>query len=191
MDPVRQYFQAITRRTFFHHTSRGIGTIALASLLGEGLRANETGGALPGLHFPGKAKRVIYLFMSGGPSDLDLFDPKPEVGERTRQALPAPVRTGQRITGMTSGQAQLLMVGPSHKFARHPQTGMEMTELLPHTLGASEHLALIRSLHTDPINHDPAVTFINTGHQQPGRPTMGAWLSYGLGSENRNLPAFV
>jgi hypothetical protein len=191
MDPVRQHLQAITRRTFFHHSSRGIGTLALASLLAESLRAGETGGALPALHFAGKAKRVIYLFMSGGPSHIDLFDPKPKLTELTGQELPASVRNGQRITGMTSGQSQLLMVGPSHKFAKHPQTGMEMTELLPHTLGVSEHLALIRSLHTDPINHDPAVTFINTGNQQPGRPTIGAWLSYGLGSENRNLPAFV
>src|SRR5262245_6547910 len=191
MNPVRRHLQAITRRTFFHRTSRGLGTLALASLLGESVRANETGGALPAVHFAGKAKRVIYLFMSGGPSHIDLYDPKPKLTELTGQELPTSVRNGQRITGMTSGQSQLLMVGPSHKFAKHPKTGMEMTELMPHTLGVSEHIALIRSLHTDPINHDPAVTFINTGNQQPGRPTMGAWLSYGLGSENRNLPAFV
>jgi len=148
-------------------------------------------GALPQLHFAPKAKRVIYLFQSGAPSHIDLFDPKPELTKRTGQELPSSVRGGQRITGMTSGQSQLLMVGPSNKFVRCGASGVEISELLPHTGKIVDDIALIRAMYTEPINHDPAVTFLLTGNQQPGRPTIGAWAAYGLGSVNKNLPEFV
>jgi hypothetical protein len=189
--------KALTRRQFFHRTSRGIGTVALASLLNENLfaaapaTAPTSHGALPRVHFSPRAKRVIYLFMSGGPSHIDLFDPKPRLTELTGKELPASVRMGQRITTMTSGQARLPMVGPAYPFVRDPRTGAQITSQMPHLLTVASDVAFIRSMYTEPINHDPAVTFLNTGNQQPGRPTMGAWLSYGLGSINRNLPAFV
>ena len=189
--------QQITRRWFFKECGVGLGAIALGSLLGEGgvSAASKISGAnalapkTP--HFTPKAKRVIYLFMSGAPSHIDLFDPKPKLVELSGTELPKSVRGDQRITGMTSGQKQLLCVGSPFKFAKHGQCGLELSELLPHLSNVVDDLALIRGMHTEPINHDPAVTFIGTGHQQPGRPTMGAWVSYGLGSENQNLPAFI
>jgi hypothetical protein len=188
--------RAMTRRQFFGRSARGIGTVALASLLNPQLFANvndplRTKGALPRLHFAPKAKRVIYLFQSGAPSHLDLFDPKPRLKELTKTELPTSVRMGQRITGMTSGQKQLLVVGSPFKYAAHGKCGMEISELLPWTAKVADDIALVRAMYTEPINHDPAVTFFATGNQQPGRPTMGAWISYGLGSENANMPAFV
>ncbi len=189
--------QLHSRRVFLKQSSTGLGAVALASLLnprafaGASKPVLETSGALSHLHTAPKAKRIIYLFQSGAPSHLDLFDPKPHLAALTGTELPASVRLGQRITGMTAGQKQLLIVGSPFNFKRYGKNGTEMSELLPHTGGIVDDIALIRSMHTDPINHDPAVTFIGTGHQQPGRPTMGAWLSYGLGSENENLPAFV
>jgi hypothetical protein len=188
--------RAMTRRQFFGRSARGIGALALASLLNPQLFANvadplRTKGALPRLHFAPKAKRVIYLFQSGAPSHLDLFDPKPKLKELTKTELPASVRMGQRITGMTSGQKQLLVVGSPFKYAAHGKCGMEISELLPWTAKVADDIALVRAMYTEPINHDPAVTFFATGNQQPGRPTMGAWISYGLGSENANMPAFV
>ena len=138
-----------------------------------------------------RAKRVIYLFMSGAPSHIDLFDHKPKLAELTGTELPASVRGGQRITGMTSGQAQLLCVGSPFKFGKFGKNGTELLELLPHLSKVVDEIAVVRSMFTEPINHDPAVTFIGTGNQQPGRPTVGAWVSYGLGSENKNLPSFV
>ncbi|MSU35093.1 MAG: DUF1501 domain-containing protein [Pedosphaera sp.] len=186
-----------SRRVFLKQSSTGMGALALASLLNQRTAAagSEPGLKIPGalghLHLAPKAKRIIYLFQSGAPSHLDLFDPKPNLATLTGTELPASVRQGQRITGMTAGQKQLLIVGSPFNFKRYGKNGVEMSELLPHTGGIVDDIALIRSMHTDPINHDPAVTFIGTGHQQPGRPTMGAWLSYGLGSENENLPAFV
>ena len=188
--------RAMTRRQFFGRSARGIGTVALASLLNPQLFASvsdplRTKGALPRLHFAPKAKRVIYLFQSGAPSHLDLFDPKPKLKELTKTELPTSVRMGQRITGMTSGQKQLLVVGSPFKYAAHGKCGMEISELLPWTAKVADDIALVRAMYTEPINHDPAVTFFATGNQQPGRPTMGAWISYGLGSENANMPAFV
>ena len=185
-----------TRRQFLGRSTTGIGVMALASLLNRDLFAGgadgwKTQGALPELHFAPKAKRVIYLFMSGGPSQIDLFDPKPVLKQRTGEELPASVRNGQRITGMTSGQSQLLMVGGSHDFQRFGQEGVEISTKLPHLGEIVDDIAIIRSVYTDPINHDPAVTFLLTGHQQPGRPTLGSWASYGLGSENKNLPEYV
>lgn len=189
----------MTRRQFFGRSARGLGAVALASLLNKNLFADGaaggamhgTFGALPQLHFAPKAKRVIYLFQSGAPSHLDLFDPKPNLKEMTGKELPKTVRGDQRITGMTSGQAQLLVVGSPFKFEAHGRCGTEISELLPHTAKIVDDIALIRGMYTEPINHDPAVTFISTGNQQPGRPVMGAWMSYGLGSENHDLPAFI
>ena len=190
----------LTRRRFLSGGAASFGTLALASLLNEAQAApvaapEATGGlyhgALKRLHVPARAKRVIYLFQSGGPSQLDLFDPKPGLEKNRGIDLPASVRMGQRITGMTSGQKTLPVAPSIFKFAQHGQSGAWMSELLPHTAGVADDLCIIRTMTTDAINHDPAVTFCQTGNQQPGRPTMGAWLSYGLGSENRDMPAFV
>lgn len=189
----------ITRRTFLRRSTTGLGALGLASLLNERLFAADaekadplsTFGALKKLHHAPKAKRVIYLFQSGAPSHIDLFDPKPKLKDLTGTELPKTVRGDQRITGMTSGQKQLLVVGSPFEFKPHGKCGTELSELLPHTAKIVDDITLIRSMVTDPINHDPAVTFFATGHQQPGRPTMGAWMSYGLGSPNQNLPAYV
>ena len=147
---------------------------------------------LPGLpHFAARAKRVIYLFQSGGPSQMDLFDPKPALAGMFDHELPDSVRMGQRITGMTSGQSRLPIAPSIFKFARHGQCGATVSELLPHTAAIADDLCFIKSLHTDAINHDPAITFFQTGFQLAGRPSIGSWISYGLGSENSSLPAFV
>jgi hypothetical protein len=173
---------------------------ALASLLGTvkssaaeaQLQAHvAAGGALKTLHHSPKAKRVIYLFQSGAPSHMDLFDPKPHLRKVSGTELPNSIRMGQRITGMTSGQKQLLCVGSAYEFKRFGKCGMELSEILPGLGSIADDICLIRSMTTDPINHDPAVTFFATGNQQPGRPTMGSWISYGLGSPNENLPAYV
>ena len=188
--------RTLTRRTFLTRSTTGLGGIALATLLNPRLLGStepalKSMGALKTLHFAPKAKRVIYLVQSGAPSHLDLFDPKTKLTEMTGQELPPSVRMGQRITGMTAGQSVLKCVGPAFDFKRYGKAGTEMSSMLPHIGGIADDIALVRSMHTDPINHDPAVTFFGTGNQQPGRPTMGAWVSYGLGSENENLPAFV
>ena len=187
----------LTRRAFLQKSSTGIGALALASLLRPDAfgMVPGTGPQVPGqlknLHWAPKAKRVIYLFMSGAPSHLDLFDPKPKLIEMTGKDLPESIRQGQRITTMTSGQKNLFCVGSPFAFQKYGKCGMDLSELLPHTSKIVDECTWIRSMHTDPINHDPAVTFFGTGNQQPGRPTMGAWLSYGLGSENKDLPAYV
>ena len=190
-----EFAKIMNRRTFLARSTTGLGALALASLLNDKLMAADAKsslhGALRSLDFAPKAKRVIYLFMSGAPSHIDLFDYKPRLKELTNTELPASVRMGQRITGMTSGQKQLLCVGSPFEFKKFGQCGMELSELLPHTSQIADDIALIRSMYTEPINHDPAVTFFATGNQQPGRPTMGAWASYGLGSENQNLPAYI
>ena len=173
---------AVTRRQFFSRTATGIGGAALASLLGPTRAAP---------HFAPKAKRVIYLFQHGGPSQLDLFDHKPGLRALHGTELPASVRGEQRLTGMTSGQKSLPVTSSIFDFKRHGKCGAWVSELMPHTAGVVDELCFIRSMHTEAINHDPAVTFLQTGHQQPGRPSLGAWASYGLGSENENLPAFV
>ncbi len=178
-----------TRRQFFSRSATGIGAAALASLVQPSL---WSAGAVPGRpHFAPRAKRVIYLFMHGGPSQLDLFDHKPGLQALHGQDLPPSVRGNQRLTGMTSGQKAFPVTSSIFKFARHGANGTWVSELLPHTARIVDDLCLIRSLHTEAINHDPAVTYLQTGHQQPGRPSFGAWASYGLGSENKNLPAFV
>jgi hypothetical protein len=186
----------LTRRQFFGRSAAGIGTAALASLLNPNLFGAANASSAHGiignaLHFAPRAKRVIYLFMSGGPSHIDTFDYKPKLQALNGTELPGSVRMGQRITGMTSGQKSFPCAAPQFKFAQHGQCGRWVSDLLPHVSGIVDDIAVIKSLNTEAINHDPATTYIQTGHQQPGRPSLGAWLSYGLGSENQNLPAFI
>jgi hypothetical protein len=186
----------LTRRQLLGHTATGIGAAALASLMNEGATAATSdplaiSGVLGKLHFAPQAKRVIYLHMSGGPSHIDLFDHKPSLKAHHGEELPASVRMGQRITGMTSGQKSFPCVYPIFQFAQHGQTGTWLSELLPHLTEVVDDITIVKSMHTEAINHDPAITYIQTGHQQPGRPSLGSWLSYGLGSENQNLPAYV
>ena len=173
------------RRQFLKQAGLGLGGLALTSLM------NEASAAPSAPHFAPKAKRIIYLFMHGGPSQLDLFDHKPGLKKLHGQELPASVRGEQRLTGMTSGQKTLPVTASLFDFARHGQSGAWVSKLLPHTAKLVDELCFVRSMHTEAINHDPAVTFLQTGHQQPGRPSFGAWASYGLGSENSSLPAFV
>src|SRR3954454_22216165 len=186
---------SMSRRDFFGRF--GLAGGALASLLDRDATAapspshDLTRGVLSGRHPAPRARRVIYLFMSGGPSQLDLFDYKPFLNERNGQDLPASVRMGQRLTGMSANQATLPLAGSIFKFARHGQSGAWVSDLLPWTAKVVNELCFVRSLHTEAINHDPAITFFQTGSQLAGRPSMGAWLSYGLGSANENLPAFV
>jgi hypothetical protein len=191
-----QYQGLLTRRQFFGRTAAGIGTAALASLLNPGLFAQaatvaSNHGVLGAPHFAPRAKRVIYLFMSGGPSHIDLFDYKPALQKLGGTELPGSVRMGQRITGMTSGQKSFPCAAPLFKFSRHGQAGTWMSELIPHMGTIADDICVIKSMHTEAINHDPATTYIMTGSQQPGRPSAGAWLTYGLGSENNDLPAFI
>lgn len=185
-----------TRRHFFGRTATGIGAAALASTLNPELFAAPNNaavdtGILGSPHFKPKAKRVIYLFMSGAPSQLDLFDYKPGLDKLFDKELPDSVRNGQRITTMTSGQARFPVAPSKFKFQQHGKSGAWMSELLPHLSTVADDLAIIKTVNTEAINHDPAITYIQTGSQQPGRPSMGAWLSYGLGRENQNLPSFV
>jgi hypothetical protein len=172
------------RRKFLLRSAAG--TAALAGLLARDGLAGEH---KP--HFPAKAKRVIFLFQSGGPSHLELFDHKPALAKYHGQELPDSIRMGQRLTGMTSGQKSFPVVAPKFKFSQHGRAGTWLSELLPHTGRVVDDLCLVRSMQTDAINHDPAITFFQTGSQQPGRPSFGSWLSYGLGSVAENLPAFV
>ena len=189
MDPTRQAALNLTRRHFFGRSTIGLGTAALASLLPREMRAD---GGLPGFpNFAPKAKRVIYLFQHGAPSQLDLFDYKPQLGKLRGTDLPASIRMGQRLTGMTAYQETFPTAPSIFKFQQHGKSGAWLSELLPYTAKVADELCIIRSLHTDAINHDPAVTFFQTGFQLAGRPSIGAWIAYGLGSENKDLPAFV
>ncbi len=184
----------MNRRDFFGRFGLGLGGAALGSLAALDGRAASPGpfsGILPAGHLPAKAKRVIYLFMSGGPSQLETFDHKPELVRRTGEDLPASVRMGQRLTGMSAQQANLPMAGSIFGFQRHGRSGAWISDLLPWTAKVADDLCIVRSLHTEAINHDPAITFFQTGSQIAGRPSFGSWLSYGLGSSNQNLPAFV
>jgi hypothetical protein len=183
----------LTRRHFFGKVSAGIGGVALGSLLIPDLFSGSAEGTsfplgLP--HFAPKAKRIIYLFQNGAPSQLESFDYKPSLIKRAGEDLPASIRMGQRLTGMTSGQSSFPMVGSSFKFQQHGQSGAWISELFPHIGKIADEICVIKTMHTEAINHDPALTFMQTGAQQGNRPGMGAWLSYGLGSENKNLPAF-
>jgi len=196
MNPLRERQLLMTRRHFFGRTAAGLGAAALGSLLNPRLFATGTEamavtGALGHTQFPPRAKRVIYLFMAGGPAQMELLDYKPELEKLHNLELPESVRMGQRITTMTSGQKSFPVAKPIFKFAQHGKSGAWVSELLPHTAGIVDDLAIIKTVNTEAINHDPAITFIQTGFQQPGRPCVGAWLSYGLGSGSDNLPAFI
>jgi hypothetical protein len=197
MDFEKEFRLQMTRRVFFSRTSVGIGAAALASLFNPRLFAAgealdpKTGGLVGLPHFAPKAKRVIFLHQSGAPSQMELFDYKPQLENLRGTELPASVRMGQRITGMTSGQDSLPVAPSIFKFHQCGQSGAWISDLLPYTGKIVDDIALIRTMHTEAINHDPAITFIQTGFQQPGRPSLGSWVSYGLGSENQNLPAFV
>ncbi len=181
-----------TRRGFLHRTSRGLGSVAAASLLNPELFASSsTSPVLQRSHFSPRAQRVIYLFMAGGPSHVDLFDPKPHLTAMHGQPLPPSVRNQQRLTLMTRNQESHLCLRSPRPFAKHGACGMEISELLPHTAALADELCLVRSMFTEPINHDPAVTFMQTGGQEAGRPSMGSWLTYGLGSAAKDLPEFI
>jgi hypothetical protein len=184
------------RRQFFGRFALGLGGAALFNLLNQNVRAtsptsNPFKGILDAPHFAPKAKRIIYLFMSGGPSQHDLFDYKPLLNKMNGEDLPESVRMGQRLTGMTGFQAHFPLAGSIFKFAQHGKSGAWMSDLMPQTAKIADDLCFIKSMHTEAINHDPAITFFQTGSQLAGRPSMGSWLSYGLGSTNENLPAFV
>ncbi|WP_146510651.1 DUF1501 domain-containing protein [Thalassoglobus neptunius] len=179
-----------SRRDFLSHAGFGLGSVALSQLLSPS-SANAESGALSALHVPPKAKSVIFLFQAGGPSQMDTFDYKPELTRLHGEELPDEVRKGQRLTGMSGNQSSLPLVGSPFKFAQHGESGAWLSELFPHTARVADDLCFIKSMHTEAINHGPAVTHVQTGSQFPGRPSIGSWLSYGLGSENANLPAFV
>lgn len=193
MHPLAQHALDLTRRRFFGSAARGlcgaVGTTALAALL----RKAEAASIAPAPHFRPKARRVIYLHMEGGPSQLDLFDYKPQLRRFYDQDLPDSVRQGQRLTGMTSGQKRFPVAPSMFRFTRYPnrQDGAWISELMPHLGGVAHELCFVHSLRTDAINHEPGITFFQTGNQQPGRPSFGSWISYGLGSMNHNLPTFA
>lgn len=186
----------LSRRAFLNRFGMGLGGIALANLLNPtrmfAAPAGADRGILNGqLHHPAKAKRVIYLFMAGGPSQLETFDYKPLLNQRNGEQLPDSVRMGQRLTGMSGNQASLPLAGSIFKFGQHGQNGAWVNELLPYTAKIVDDLCIVRSMFTEAINHDPAITFLQTGSEMSGRPSIGAWVHYGLGSDNENLPAFV
>jgi hypothetical protein len=189
-------YEKMSRRHFFGASSTGVGVAALASLLGrnanaEAMPASPHGGLAGFPDFPPTAKRVIYLFQSGGPSQMDLFDYKPRLVELQGTDLPASIRGGQRLTGMSATQASFPVVPSKFKFAQHGNSGAWLSELLPHTAGIADQLTFIKTVNTEEINHDPAVTLAQTGFRLGGRPSMGAWISYGIGCETEDLPAFV
>ena len=204
MDPRNENALRETRRYFFGQAALGLGGAALASLLNPqlltgasvvpnklGPASNENHGALGKLHFPPKTKRVIYLLMNGAPSQLDLYDYKPKMAEHYDKNLPDSIRQGQRLTTMSSGQARFPIAPSIYKFAQHGKARAWVSELLPHTAQMVDDLTIVKTMFTEAINHDPAVTFLLTGSQLPGRPSFGAWVSYGLGAMNENLPSFV
>ena len=195
MNPFEEWVKTETRRQFFSRGANAVGWAALGSLIGsnwlggsaeaaEAVRKNLT-------HFAPKAKHVIYLHMVGGPSQMDLYDYKPQMKEYFDKDLPDSVRMGQRLTGMTAKQARFPVAPSKYKFAQHGKCGMWVCELLPHTAKMVDDMCFIRSMHTEAINHEPAITYMQTGNQVTGRPCLGAWASYGLGSLNDNLPTFV
>ncbi len=183
----------INRRHFFSKLSVGLGTVALGSLLvPDLLKQNGAGSLKSGFpNFAPKAKRIIYLFQAGAPSQLESFDYKPLLRERMGEDLPESIRNGQRLTGMTSGQDRFPLVGSFANFKQYGQNGTWVSDFFPHIGKVADEICVINSMHTEAINHDPAITFFQTGNQISGRPSMGSWMSYGLGSENQNLPAFV
>ncbi|MEE3175945.1 MAG: DUF1501 domain-containing protein [Verrucomicrobiota bacterium] len=194
-DPLREFDLNLTRRQLFGRSALGLGTAAMAQLFNDqSFGLDKTSQASHGgLHHAPKAKRVIYLFMSGGPSHHDLWDYKPKMQEMFGQNLPDHIRDGQRITGMTAGQKTHPVCPSKYKFTKHENNaeGLWVSELLPHTATVAKELCVVHSTFTEAINHDPAITYIQTGSQIPGRPSLGSWLSYGLGTMNENLPGYV
>jgi hypothetical protein len=193
-NPVESYLRYETRRQLLSRAANAVGWAALGSLMPELVFAKDAASgaaAAPGPHFAPKAKHVIYLHMVGGPPQMDIYDYKPRMQEFYDKDLPDSVRMGQRLTTMTSGQKRFPIAPSKYRFAQHGACGMWVTELLPWTAKIVDEMAFIRSMHTEAINHEPAITFIQTGNQVTGRPCLGAWASYGLGSLNENLPAFV
>lgn len=187
-------WHSLSRRECLNRVGVGLGGIALAELMNGATARAESApdrGVLGGTHFAPKAKRVIYLFQSGGPSQLDLYDHKPLLVEKHGQQLPDSVRAGQRLTGMSANQSSIPLAGSPFKFEPHGESGNVLSELLPETAKIADDICIIRSMYTESINHGPGVTFMQTGHQIPGRPSIGAWLDYGLGTDNANLPSFV
>jgi len=201
MNPIQQHINAMTRRHFFGRAAMGLGVPALASIMRQqGLAAPATSaagqpsgvGGLPELpHFAPKAKRAIYLFMAGAPCQMDMFDYKPKMNEWYDKDLPESIRKGQRLTTMTSGQSRFPIAPSKFKFSQHGKSGAWVSELLPYTARMVDDIAIVKSVHTEAINHDPAITYICTGSQLPGKASLGSWLAYGLGTENQNLPSFV
>lgn len=194
-NPLIHFQNHLDRRHFLKKTSMGLGAIALSSLLEKSVYGRHAGSFpfndLPGPHFTPKAKRVVYLFQSGGPSQLELFDYKPLLKERHGQELPDSVRQGQRFTGMSAGQSSFPMTASIFDFKQYGQSGRWVSELMPYTAEVVDELCFIKTMYTEAINHDPAITFFQSGHQIAGRPSIGAWMSYGLGSDNENLPHFI
>lgn len=198
MNPAFEFYHQQNRRQFFQGAGLKMGGLALAQLLGNKAMRGKAKGfqnmhpALPGFpHFAPKAKNLIYLHMNGAPSQIDLFDHKPVLDKHFDQDLPDSIRNGQRITTMTSGQKRFPVAPSKFKFEKCGKSGIEMSELVPHMKTIADEIAMIRSVHTEAINHDPACTFVMTGSEVPGKPSIGSWISYGLGSESQNLPAFV
>src|SRR6185312_3390543 len=193
MNPLQRHCLGITRRHFFRECGVGVGKIALASILAEAAAKSASAATAPAIadpmlprpsHFPAKAKRVIHLFMAGAPSQLDLFDYKPDLARLEGHPLPPSVIGGQRYAFIRPDAAVL---GPRFKFSKHGQCGAELSEMLPHLAEVVDDICFVKSVHTDQFNHAPAQILFNTGFQQPGRPSMGSWLTYGLGAETQNL----
>ncbi len=188
-----------TRRDFLRTTTRGLGAVALSTLLSPDLSHAASsnmgpisnGGILKALHHAPKAKRVIYLFQSGGPSQIELFDYKPELMRRWGEEIPDSVRGNQRVTGMLAAQSSFPLVGSKFEFNQHPATGGHFSNLIPNIASIAEDICVVNSVYTEAINHEPAIIFLQTGSQQVGRPSIGSWMSYGLGSPNKNLPSFI
>src|SRR6185312_14465871 len=202
MHPLEQCALAQTRRQFFASSGFSLGTAALAALSGSSAEvapmprpgrdtATGAGAALPHTHFPTKCKNVIYLHMVGGPAQMDLYDYKPKMVDFYDKDLPNSIRNGQRLTTMTSGQARFPIAPSKYKFKQHGKSGMWVSELLPWTSRMVDDMCFVRSMHTDAINHEPAICYMQTGNQVTGRPCLGSWVSYGLGSLNQSLPTFV
>ncbi len=200
MHPVEEHYLDLTRRRFFGVAAgslgAGLGSAALMSLLGDkqaSAAVATTPAQTTGPQFAAKARRVIYMHMEGAPSQLDLYDYKPQLRRRFNQDLPDSIRQGQRLTGMTSGQSRFPVAPSIFKFSRYEnnQDGVWLSELIPHTARVANQLCFVHTMHTEAINHEPGITFFQTGNQQPGRPCFGSWVSYGLGSANANLPTFV
>ncbi len=192
-EPVRRDPLLLARRAFLGRSALALGSAAFGGILARSASAapSEIGGLLRAPHFAARAKRVIYLFQSGGPSQIETFDHKPLLRERNGEPIPDSVRRGQRLTGMSGNQSLLPLAGSLYAFRRHGRSGAWVSELLPHTARVVDELCIVKTMFTEAINHDPAITFFCTGAEMAGRPSMGSWLSYGLGSSNENLPTFV